>query len=152
MTEESIKINPRVRLIIIKKGKILMSYVKDENFYFFIGGKVEYGETLKEACKREVWEECKANFSFEKVLYIRDYIKLQTDDHSIEIYIKGDIDKFKEIEGMLDYEFDGNHRQTWVSLDKLKNLDVRPMELIDRLLRDYKNGFNIQVSYLGEID
>ena len=63
------KIKPRVRLIIIKEGKILMSYVKDENFYFFIGGKMKYGETVEEACVREVIEECQANFILEKILY-----------------------------------------------------------------------------------
>jgi ADP-ribose pyrophosphatase YjhB (NUDIX family) len=152
MTSKNVKINPRVRLIIIKKGKILMSYVKDEDFYFFIGGKMEYGETLEEACKREVQEECRASFELEKILYIRDYIKSEIDEHSIEIYIKGDIDKFKEVEGMLDDEFDGNHWQTWISLNKLKDLDVRPKELIDRLIKDYKNGFNVHASYLGEID
>lgn len=129
-----------------------MSYVKDEDFYFFIGGKMEYGETLKEACIREVQEECKANFKLEKILYIRDYIKPEIDEHSIEIYIKGDIDKFEEVEGMLDDEFDGNHWQTWISLNKLKDLDVRPKKLINKLIKDYRSGFNVQASYLGEID
>ncbi|MBU0570206.1 NUDIX domain-containing protein [Patescibacteria group bacterium] len=116
------KINPRVRLIIIKRGKILMSYVKDEDFYFFIGGKMEHGETVKEACVREVRGECKANFKFEKILYVRDYIKPKIDEHSLELYIKGNIDKFEEVESMLDDEFDGNHWQTWISINKLKDL------------------------------
>lgn len=47
---EDRKIKVRVRLIIIKNNKILLSYTKDEDFYFFIGGKLEFGETLKEAC------------------------------------------------------------------------------------------------------
>ena len=152
MNDINNKIKPRVRLIIIKKRKILMSYVKDENFYFFIGGKMEYGETIKEACIREVQEECKANFKFEKILYIRDYIKPKINDHSLELYIKGDIDKFNEVEGVLDEEFNGNHWQTWVELKKLKDLDVRPKQLVPTLLKDYKNDFKDSISYLGEID
>jgi len=59
-------ITPRVRLIIIKQDKILLSYVKSENFYFFIGGQIEYGETVKQAAQREIKEEAKANFEFKK--------------------------------------------------------------------------------------
>ena len=145
-------IKPRVRLIIIKKGKILMSYVKDENFYFFIGGKMKYGETVEEACIREVQEECEANFKFEKILYVRDYIKPKIVEHSLELYIKGNIDKFKEVEGVLDDEFSGSHWQTWINVNKLQDLDVRPKKLINRLIKDYKQGFKDQISYLGEID
>jgi len=129
-----------------------MSYVKDEDFYFFIGGKVEYGETVEEACIREIQEECKAQFTFEKILYIRDYIKPEIDEHSLELYIKGDIDKFEEVEGTLDDEFGGNHWQTWISINKLKDLDVRPKKLLSKLIKDYKQGFKNQVSYLGEMD
>lgn len=61
------KIKVRVRLIIIKQSKILLSYVKDEDFYFYIGGKVEFGETIKQACVREIEEECGAKFVFKKI-------------------------------------------------------------------------------------
>ena len=62
------KIKVRVRLIIIKNDKILLSFVNDENFHFFIGGKMEFGETLLQACLREVAEECDgAKFNFKKI-------------------------------------------------------------------------------------
>lgn len=146
------KINPRVRLIVVKNGKILLSYVKSEDFYFYIGGKMEWGETVKDACEREMLEEAKANFKFKKILYVRDYIKPEIDEHSIEIYVLGDIDKFSEVEGLKDEEFDGDHWQTWVGLNKLKDIDVRPKNLVERILKDQKNGFKEGVAYLGEID
>jgi len=145
-------INARVRLIIIKQGKILMSYVKNEDFYFYTGGKIKYGETVKQACIREVEEECKAKFEFKKILYVRDYIKPKINEHSLELYILGDIDKFEEIEGIVDDEFKGNHWQTWIELNKLKNLDVRPKGLTKQLLNDYRKGFAGGAIYLGEID
>jgi len=37
-SRDSRRINVRVRLVIIQEEKILMSYVKDEDFYFYIGG------------------------------------------------------------------------------------------------------------------
>lgn len=146
------KIKARVRLIIIKNNKILLSYTKDEDFYFYIGGKIEFRETIKKACIREVQEECKANFTFKKILYVRDFILPEIDEHSIEFFILGDVDKFEEIEGMKDEEFDGRHWQTWVDFGKLESLDVRPKKLVKLIIEDYKNNFSGETKYLGEID
>lgn len=152
MAENNQRIKPRARLIIIKNGKILMSYVKDEDFYFFIGGKMEFGETLEETCKREVMEECKANFTFKKIVYVRDYIKPEEDEHSLELFILGDIDKFEEVEGLVDEEGKGNHYQTWIPLDKLGDFNIKPKGLIKKLLKDYKTGFKNGIGYIAEID
>ena len=146
------KIKPRVRLIIIKNGKILMSYVSDEKFYFFIGGKMEFGETLKQACEREIMEECKAKFNFKKILYVRDFIKPAENEHSLELFILGDIDKFEEVEGFPDEEKNGINYQTWLDLEKLDSYDIRPKGIIKTLLEDYKNGFKNGALYIGEID
>lgn len=146
------KIKPRVRLIIIKNEKILLSYVKSEDFYFYIGGKVEWGETIEEACRREVQEECQANFTFKKILYVRDYIKPEIDEHSLELYVYGEVDKFEEIEGLKDKEFGNDHWQTWVDLKNLSKIDVRPKELVKQILEDYRYGFKQGAVYLGEID
>lgn len=148
----SLAITPRVRLIIIKKEKILLSYVKSEDFYFFIGGQIKYGETVRQACQREIKEEADAIFEFEKILYVRDYINLQQNHHSLELYILGHIDKFQEVEGLSDPQFDGDHHQTWVELDKLSDIDIRPKQLVTRLLKDHQNNFQQELVYLGAID
>lgn len=146
------KIKPRVRLIVIKNNKILLSYVKSEDFYFYIGGKMEWGETIEQACQREALEEAEANFNFKKILYVRDYIKPEIDEHSIELYILGSLDKYEEVEGLRDKEFNGDHWQTWIDLDKLKDLDVRPKALAEQIIKDNKNGFNGECVYLREIN
>lgn len=169
MAEQKIKI--RVRLVIIKNNKILLSYTKDEDFYFYIGGKVEFGETLKEACRREVLEECKANFEFKKILYVRDFIatnrlKLEEtpsvssgnfilpeiDEHSVEFYILGNVNKFEEIEGIKDEEFNGRHWQTWVDLDKLSKINIKPKSLTEKIIKSYKKGFSNGTEYVGVIE
>lgn len=151
MNNNEQRIKLRARLIIIKNGKILMSYVRDKDFYFFIGGKMEFGETLENTCKREVKEECGANFTFKKILYVSDYIKPEENEHSLQIFILGDIDKFKEIEGFPDEETNGNHCQTWLELSQLENYNIKPKSLVKRLLEDYKTNFTGGTNYIGEI-
>jgi len=146
------EINVRVRLIIIKKDKILLSYVRDENFYFYIGGKMEYGETVEQACKREIQEECKANFTLKKILYIRDFIVPKINEHSLELFILGDIDKFEEVEGIIDREFGNNKWQTWVDIKDLSKIKILPKKLTKTLLRNHKQGFKNPISYLGAIE
>ncbi len=146
------KIKPRVRLIIIKNGKILLSYVKDEKFYFYIGGKMEFGETVKQACEREIKEECNASFTFKKILYVRDYIKPAENEHSLELFVLGDIDKFEELESFPDPEFPENHFQTWIDINKLSKTNVKPKNLTDRIINDYKNGFPEGAVYLESIE
>ena len=92
----------------------------NQKFYFYIGGKVEFGETIKQACIREVEEKCGAKFVFKKILYIRDFLRPKDNEHRAELYILGDIDKSAEIERVEDSEFAGNHWQTWIDLSKTR--------------------------------
>jgi ADP-ribose pyrophosphatase YjhB (NUDIX family) len=114
---------------------------------------MEFGETLLQACNREIGEECGgAKFNFKKILYIRDFIKPEKNEHSVEVYILGDVDKFEELEGLKEAEFGDNHWQTWADLNKLENLDVRPKSLVKQIIGDYKHDFSGATKYLGEID
>lgn len=77
-------IKVRVRLVIIKNGKILLHYTENGNYYFYTGGHLEFGETLLDACKREVLEETGSSFTFKKILYIREFILPEENEHSVE--------------------------------------------------------------------
>lgn len=140
----------RVRLIIIKNNKILLSYNNEGKYYFYIGGKLEFGETLEEACVREIKEECNAKFTFKKIVYIRDFILPEKQEHSVEFFILGDIDKYEEIDGIKDEEFLGEHWQTWVDISKLPEITILPKSLTETLLKDYSSGFSRETKYLGK--
>lgn len=147
------KINVRLRLVIIKDGKLLVQNRQKHNFYQYIGGHLEYGETVLEGCQREIAEECDgAKFEFKKILYIRDFILPEKNEHSVELFILGDIDKFKEIEHLLDPQHpDGLTWCTWLDVNNLPD-NLYPHPLSKKLLEDYKNNFPNQGEYIGRMD
>ncbi|OGM11889.1 hypothetical protein A2Z22_01505 [Candidatus Woesebacteria bacterium RBG_16_34_12] len=148
------KINIRVRLVIIHNRKVLVQYREKGDFYHYIGGHLEYGETIKAACERETKEECgeDINFDFKKILYIRDFIKPKEDEHSVELFILGSIDKTEGLEGLKDSEHpDGSVWLTWLDIDNLPN-NLLPKTLSRKLVDNFNNGFPKEGEYIGEID
>ena len=148
------KINIRLRLIIIKKGKLLTSYTKKHDFYFYVGGHMEHGETVIEGCKREIEEECGKGTTFEldKVLYIRDFFDPDNGEQNVELFILGDINKFEELEHKIDTQHkDGSVWLTWLDINKLPD-NLFPVPLTKILLDDYKEGFLNAGKYVERLD
>lgn len=148
------KINVRVRLIVIHDGKVLVQYRKIGDFYHYIGGHLKYGETIEDACIREVKEECGegVEFDFQKILYIRDFIKPEEDEHSVELFILGNIDKFDGLENLKDPQHpDGSVWLTWLDINNLPD-SLLPSDLSPKLLHDFQNGFAKEGEYVGRMD
>lgn len=151
MDQQKIKI--RLRLVIIKHDKLLCYYDSMKDFYFFMGGRLEFGETVEEGFKREVREELgeDVKFTFKKILYVRDFILKEENEHSLELFILGDVDKFEELEGRPDPEYDGKKWPTWQPLNKLPE-NLFPKPLVKKLQEDYKKGFPNTGEYVGRMD
>lgn len=148
------KIHIRLRLVVIKNGKVLVQYRQKDNYYHYIGGHLEFGETVLEGCIRETTEECNgAKFIFQKILYIRDFFDpTKNNEQSLELFILGDIDKFEELEHWFDPQHpDGNVWCTWLDIDNLPD-NLFPHALSKRLLEDYQAGFPRQGEYVGRMD
>lgn len=152
MKNENI-INVRVRLVIIHNRKLLVQYRQKSDYHHYIGGHLEYGETIEQACVRETKEECgnEVNFEFHKILYIRDFIQPKNNEHSVELFILGSIDKTDKLECLKDPEHpDGSVWMTWLDIDNLPD-NLLPKTLSPKLLRDFDNGFPKEGEYVGKI-
>ena len=148
------KINIRVRLVVIHDKTVLVQYREKDKYYHYIGGHLEYGETVEQACVRETKEECgdKVNFEFQKILYIRDFIQLENDEHSVELFILGNSNNYENLEGLKDPEhLDGSVWLTWLDINRLPD-NLLPKTLSARLLKDFNNGFPGMGEYIGQIE
>lgn len=150
---EDKRIKLRVRLVIVKEGKLLVDNYAEKGYYFYVGGKVEFGESIAEACEREIKEECgrDAVFDFKKILYLRDYINPEENEHSFEVFILGGINKeIRELEGKREEDHEEEIWLTWLDLDKLPD-NLMPKNLTPKLLQDYKDGFPRAGEYVGRL-
>ena len=150
---ENKKIKIRLRLVIIKNGKLLVTYDSEEDYYYYIGGKLEYGETVKEGAEREIKEELGDNtkLDFKKILYIRDFLQPEKDEHSLELFILGGVNKFEELEHFNDPEHGDKKWATWLDINNLPdNLYPRPMS--KKLQEDFKKGFSSSGKYVRRMD
>jgi len=151
--EESKRIHIRLRCVIIHGDKLLVSYTKDHDFFFFPGGHMIWGESVSEGCKREIKEELgdDVEFEFKKILYITEFIEKEKGKHSHELFILGDVNKHEELEGKIDPEHpDGHWWTTWLDLNNLPS-NLYPEILAKRIAKEYKNGFPSQGEYLGVV-
>lgn len=143
----------RLRIITIKSDKVLLTYDSEGDYFFYVGGRLEYGETIEQGAQREIREECgeDTTFGLKKILYIRDFMLLVEGTHSVELFILGDINKFEELEGRKDPEFGDRNWLTWRDVHNLPP-NTYPTELTQKLATDYRNNFPNQGEYLGKID
>jgi len=151
---ENHQITVRARLVVIKNGKLLVQYRQKQNYYHYFGGHLDYGETILDTCIRETKEECGDDvvFDFKKILYIRDFLLEGEAEQSLELFILGDINKFEELEGLKDSQHpDGSVWLTWLDINNLPD-NLFPHPLSQKLLSDFKSGFQKEGEYVGRMD
>ena len=110
-----------VGAILLKNNKILLPkrssiLKKMPNKYEFPGGKVEQGETLKEALKRELNEELCINVNIEDIIEFPNNV-LKTEKFILTIYV------IKKWSNELTLNPEVNSEILEVNLDELKNVE-----------------------------
>ena len=79
------KITIRVRGVILNDDKMLVAKLVDNDYYCLLGGKLEYGEDLKECLKRELIEELGVSPEIGRLLLVNTFIeKNESKNQSID--------------------------------------------------------------------
>ena len=129
----------RVSAVIIKKEKVLLIYRinKGRKYWVFPGGRVEKGETPKNAIIREVKEE--TNLDVECLEYTLDYLDENNFAHPV-FYCKVGKGKLEFTGPEIKFRTKDNwYEPEWINLNKAIKLKVYPEEG-KKLLIQIKNS------------
>ncbi|OGZ33539.1 MAG: hypothetical protein A2Y98_01230 [Candidatus Portnoybacteria bacterium RBG_19FT_COMBO_36_7] len=124
-----------VRGIILKEDKILLCKLKGADYYFFPGGRIEFGETAQQALERELKEELE--LSAEKFEYIG----------TIENFFSEKGNKYHEINLVFHVEAENATDKTpedhleffWKDINKLVGENIEPTALKNTFLKWLKD-------------
>ncbi len=124
--------------LIIKDNKVLLmkQTYKGEEFYNIPGGAVEEGETIEEACIREVKEEFNINVSINRLIYMIDSpnrlnFVFECDYMGGEIELGG-----PEKDRMNDQDM---YEVCWVDINNIKSINLTPTETKTSVVRYLEN-------------
>lgn len=123
-----------VRGIIFYKNKILICKLKKENFYFFPGGHLKFGETIKEALFREFKEELGIEIKKYSLIGVVDNIFLWRKKHHEFNFVFEIVPKKLKViprERKLDFFL--------VKLDEFKKMKILPLALKKAILKWQKD-------------
>ena len=65
-------LNIRVGAIILRDGKVLMATNEGMDYFYSVGGRVQFGETTEEAVVREVLEETGARMEVDRLAFVEE--------------------------------------------------------------------------------
>lgn len=138
-----LKIAHRARAIIIADGKILLinRIKKDESYWAMPGGGIELGESPEQAIKRECVEELGVRVCVNKLFVkrISDYSK--TMGHCEFFYlcdiVDGKVGTGQGPEFQPNTGYEGEHKISWVGLEKLPDINLMPQEVKDKIIKEH---------------
>jgi 8-oxo-dGTP pyrophosphatase MutT (NUDIX family) len=137
--------NQRVRAIIIQDARVLLikRVKKDETYWVFPGGGIEQGETNEQALSRECKEELGVEIRIGKLFTERPSDKLETAGQVEFFYFVditgGTLGTGNGPEFQSDSNYSGQYQLQWVGLDKISEMNIKPVEIRDTLCNFYKN-------------
>ncbi len=137
------KIIQRVRAIIITDNKILLinRIKKDESYWIIPGGQVELGENQEQAIKRECEEELGITVRIKELFIKRTSDKPGTIDHHEFFYlcdmVDGNVGSGQGPEFRPNTNYKGKYKVVWVDLKKLPNMNLKPQEIKDKIIKKY---------------
>ena len=147
------RFNYRVCGMIINNGKILAMHDQRSPYYYLPGGRVQLGETVKEAVLREIREELEIDAKIVRPLWFNQ--GFFTEDvsgeqfHEICVYFLMDIshsDLLSKGEKFVLNEGNQRHAFEWLEFDRLKDEYFYPIFLKEKIF-DLPETFSIIENY-----
>lgn len=118
--------NPRIRvaLILRREGQILLVQHRKygQTYWLLPGGGLEFGETIEECARRELYEETGLEASIGDLVFISESIPPDHHRHVVNLYYEGTLTG-----GTLEIE-QGSviAGASFVDIDRIPELDLRP--------------------------
>lgn len=127
------KFKYRVSAVILSDGKLLTVYNEQGNYYYLLGGKVQFGEAAETAIVREMQEELGVTPKIVRPLWLNQSFFTETVNqfryHELSIYFLLDVsdtDLPTRGETFTVQEGQKTHRLEWLSYDRLQNVTLHP--------------------------
>lgn len=138
--EEIIRV--RTGVAVVKDSKILLVPHYNTNFaplqWYLPGGKVEFGESVEEAARREFMEETGYTVQLDTLLDVNEIIIKEKPWHSLSICYRGTITG-GALSGETNHPY-GDKTPRWFALEALKELNYHPARAIDKALKLYEGN------------
>jgi 8-oxo-dGTP diphosphatase len=144
----------RVGAVVARDGALLLvrHQKPDRGPYWVLpGGRLEPGETIPECAEREISEETGLSAQFSGVLYVSEF--LREGRHTVDITVRMTPEGNEEAKLGSDPEVAPGSEPTlrelrWMALDDLREIELLPAWIRDRLLQDAAQGWIAHEIYL----
>jgi 8-oxo-dGTP diphosphatase len=148
----------RVAAVVEREGDLLLvcHQKPDRDPYWVLpGGRLEPGETIPECAGRELAEETGLTAGFSGVLYVSEF--LRAGRHTIDVVARMSLEGEAEASLGSDPEVEPGTEPTlrevrWVSVEVLREIELLPASIKERLLRDAGDGWAPDRVYVGSTD
>ena len=148
----------RVAAVVEREGALLLvrHQKPDRDPYWVLpGGRLEPGETIPECAGRELAEETGLKAGFSGVLYVSEFMR--EGRHTIDIVARMSLEGDGEASLGSDPEVAPGTEPTlrevrWVSVEELREIELLPASIKERLLRETGEGWAPDRVYVGSTD
>jgi ADP-ribose pyrophosphatase YjhB (NUDIX family) len=145
----------RVAAVIGRGGLLLLVRHQKpgrDPYWVLPGGRLEPGETIPECAAREVREETGLGAAFSGVLYVGEF--LREGRHTVDVTVRMTTEDDAEASLGADPEVAPDAEPTlselrWVDAEEVREIQLLPAPLRERLLEDAPGGWAADEVYLG---